>query len=51
MIRNILDLLPYVKDGSENIRIAKGQNYLPTNLKQAFAQVKKEIKWQSKKQL
>lgn len=49
MIQNILELLPYVKDGSENIRIAKGQNYLPKNLKQAFTQVKKEIKW-SKKQ-
>ena len=36
MIQNILELLPYVKDGSENIRIAKGQNYLPKNLKQAF---------------
>ena len=49
MIQNILELLPYVKDGSENIRIAKGQNYLPKNLKQAFNQVKKEIQW-SKKQ-
>jgi hypothetical protein len=28
MIKNILDLLPYVEDGSENIRIAKGKNYL-----------------------
>lgn len=50
MIQNILELLPYVKDGSENIRIAKGQNFLPKNLKQAFTQVKNEIKWQSKKQ-
>ena len=40
MIQNILELLPYVKDGSENIRIAKGQNYLPKNLKQAFTQIK-----------
>ena len=46
MIQNILDLLPYVKDGSDNIRIAKGQNYLPKNLKQAFTQVKTETKWQ-----
>ena len=49
MIQNILELLPYVKDGSENIRIAKGQNYLPKNFKQAFTQIKKEIQW-SKKQ-
>jgi|TARA_R100000479_G_C6328936_1_gene180717 hypothetical protein len=45
MIQNILELLPYVKDGSENIRIAKGQNYLPKNLKQAFTQIKKEAQW------
>ena len=49
MIQNILELLPYVKDGSENIRIAKGQNYLPKNLKQAFTQVKNEIKMAVKK--
>jgi len=46
MIQNILELLPYVKDGSENIRIAKGQNYLPKNLKQAFTQIKTETKWE-----
>ena len=46
MIQNILDLLPYVKDGSENIRIAKGHNYLPKNLKQAFTQIKNETKWE-----
>ena len=49
MIQNILELLPYVKDGSENIRIAKGQNYLPKNLKQAFTQAKNEIKWVGRK--
>ena len=49
MIQNILELLPFVKDGSENIRIAKGQNYLPSNFKEAFTQVKNEIKWQSRK--
>ncbi len=46
MIQNILELLPYVNDGSENIRIAKGQNYLPKNLKQAFTQIKTETKWE-----
>jgi|TARA_R100000482_G_C5073033_1_gene122377 hypothetical protein len=46
MIQNILELLPFVKDGSENIRIAKGCNYLPKNFKEAFTQIKKEIRWQ-----
>ena len=32
----------------KNIRIAKGQNYLPKNLKQAFTQVKNEIKMAKK---
>jgi len=49
MIKSILDLLPYVEDGSENIRIAKGKNYLPKSFTEAFNQVKKEIQW-SKKQ-
>lgn len=48
MIQNILELLPYVKDGSENIRIAKGQNYLPKNFRQAFNQFKKELQWAKK---
>jgi putative component of toxin-antitoxin plasmid stabilization module len=48
MIQNILDLLPYVKDGSENIRIAKGQNYLPKNFKQAFKQFKNDMEWLKK---
>ena len=46
MIKNILDLLPYVEDGSENIRIAKGKNYLPKSYKEAFNQFRKELKWQ-----
>ena len=46
MIKNILDLLPYVEDGSENIRIAKGKNYLPKSYKEAFNQFRKELKWE-----
>jgi hypothetical protein len=41
MIKNILDLLPYVEDGSENIRIAKGKNYLPKSFREAFNQFKR----------
>ncbi|NNC46249.1 MAG: hypothetical protein HKN99_10235 [Winogradskyella sp.] len=48
MIQNILDLLPYVKDSSDNIRIAKGQNYLPKNFKQAFKQFKNDMEWLKK---
>jgi hypothetical protein len=45
MIKNILDLLPYVEDGSENIRIAKGKNYLPKSFREAFNQFKKDMQW------
>ena len=48
MIQNILELLPYVKDGSENIRIAKGRNYLPKNFRQAFKQFKNDMEWLKK---
>ena len=49
MIKNILDLLPYVKDGTENIEIAKGKNKLPETLTEGYKQLKKELKWQRKK--
>jgi hypothetical protein len=46
MIRNILDLLQldefYGK--SENIEIAKGKYQLPTSVKQAYKQAKRELK-------
>jgi len=48
MIQNILELLPYVKDGSDNIRIAKGQNYLPKNFRQAYTKFKNDIEWLKK---
>ena len=46
MIKNILELLPYAKGETENIRIAQGKYKLPENLKDGYKLLKKEIKWQ-----
>ena len=46
MIKNILELLPYAKGETENIRIAQGKYYLPETLKDSFNVFKKEIRWQ-----
>lgn len=48
MIKNILELLPYAKGETENIRIAKGKYKLPETLKEGYKQFKNEIKWQKK---
>ena len=48
MIKNILDLLPYAKGETENIRIAKGRYKMPETFKEGLKQLKKEIKWQRK---
>tara|TARA_R110002020_G_scaffold159248_7_gene342930 strand:- start:282 stop:434 length:153 start_codon:yes stop_codon:yes gene_type:complete len=48
MIKNILDLLAFVDDGSENIKIAKGKYKMPETLKEGYKQLKNEIKWQRK---
>lgn len=45
MIRNILDLLEIVEDGSENIRIARGKYNLPLSIKESYKQKLKENKW------
>ena len=47
MIRNILDLLPYAKGETENIRIAKGRYKMPETIKEGYKQLKQEI-WQRK---
>lgn len=51
MIKAILDLLTtfdhYAQ--SEEIEIAKGKHELPTNFKKGFTQVKRFIKWQTRK--
>tara|TARA_X000001382_G_scaffold25325_1_gene15852 strand:+ start:7752 stop:7901 length:150 start_codon:yes stop_codon:yes gene_type:complete len=44
MIKNILDLLAFVDDGSENIKIAKGKYKMPETFKEGFQQLKKELK-------
>ena len=48
MIKNILELLSFVQDDTENIRIAKGKYKLPETFKEGYKQLKNEIKWQRK---
>lgn len=50
MISSIIELLKYTKSKSENIQIAKGKYKLPNSVKEAYGQLKNELKWQSKKQ-
>lgn len=45
MIKNILDVLPYLGGETEAIRVAKGKYFLPTTIKGAFKKIKKEAKW------
>lgn len=47
MIKNILDLLPYAKGETENIRIAKGKYKFPESVKEAYNNFKNEL-WQNK---
>ena len=47
MIKNILELLPYAKGETENIKIAKGKYKFPETVKEAFNNFKKEL-WQNK---
>jgi hypothetical protein len=51
MLKNILQLLQLHDHYgiSENIEIAKGKNELPTLFKLASKQLKRLIKWQSRK--
>jgi hypothetical protein len=48
MIQNILNILPYAKGDTENIRIAQGKYYLPETLKDSFNVFKKEMRWQKR---
>ena len=45
MIKNVIGLLPYVKDETEYIKIAKGKYKLAETLWEARQQIKNEIKW------
>tara|TARA_R110002020_G_scaffold394585_1_gene604590 strand:- start:109 stop:252 length:144 start_codon:yes stop_codon:yes gene_type:complete len=47
MIKNIIELLPYVKGETENIRIAKGKYKYPESIKEAYKQFKEEV-WKKK---
>lgn len=48
MIKNIISLLPYAKGETENIRIAQGKYKLPTNFKEGYKSLKREIQWHGK---
>ena len=51
MVRNVIDLL-MVNDHygqSELIEIAKGKNEIPKTWKSGFKQIKREVKWLTKK--
>jgi hypothetical protein len=52
MIKHILDLLALDEfyGQSELIEIAKGKYQRPTTIKQGFKQLKRQIKWQKRKQ-
>ena len=47
MIKNIIELLPYVKGETENIRIAKGKYKHPESIKEAYKQFKEQV-WKKK---
>ena len=46
MIKGILELLKLSNGETENIRLAKGKNELPKNIKGVFVKYKRESKWQ-----
>jgi hypothetical protein len=48
MIGSIIELLKYTKSNSEIVQIAKGKYKLPSSVKEAYNQFKKELKWQKK---
>ena len=45
MIKNILEMLPYVEGGSELIDIAKGKYKYPESIKEVYNNFKKDV-WQ-----
>ena len=45
MIKNIVDLLQVTNGETKNIKIAQGKYALPTNFKNAYKQIKKEMTW------
>lgn len=49
MIREIIELLQIVEDGTENIRIAKGKYKLPMSIQEAYELKVKKHKWDATK--
>ena len=47
MIQTILDLLPYAKGETENIRIAQGKYKIPQTWREGYKQIKQEV-WQKR---
>ncbi len=43
MIKNILELLPYAKGETENIKIAKGKYKFPETIKEAYNNFKRDL--------
>jgi|TARA_R100001230_G_C5659819_1_gene164544 hypothetical protein len=43
MIKNILELLPYAKGETENIKIAKGKYKYPDSVKEVYNNFKKGL--------
>jgi|TARA_R100000482_G_C5115757_1_gene142958 hypothetical protein len=48
MINEILQLLPFVKGETENIRIAKGKYKQPTNFSEGVKTFKRELEWRNR---
>ena len=45
MLNLILQMLEEANGETENIRIAQGKNKLPTNAKDGYKKLKREVKW------
>jgi hypothetical protein len=43
MIKNILEILPFVEGGTENIQIAKGKYKYPESFSETFKLIRKEL--------
>ena len=50
MIKNILELLPYAKGETENIKIAKGKYKFPETIKEAYNNFKRDLWEEQQKQ-
>ena len=44
MIKNILEILPFVKEETELIEVAKGKYKYPESIRETYQQFKKDLK-------